>query len=143
MTQIDFYTQTGDKLQTACRLVAKARAQGMRVTIFCPDRDAASRLDRLMWAIPATGFIPHCRPDDPLAVVTPVLIDTSGDARGHDEVLINLHSEWPASFSRFQRLAEIVSTDEDDRTAARSRYKFYRDRGYAIRTHDLAKRPPR
>lgn len=141
MTQIDFYTQADDKLQTACRLVAKARTQGLRVTLFCPDRDTASRLDRLLWALPATGFTPHCRPDDPLAPVTPVLIDSSGDTPGHDQVLINLHSEWPATFSRYQRLAEIVSTDEADRAAARNRYKFYRDRGYAIRTHDLANRP--
>lgn len=140
MTQIDFYTQAEDKLQTACRLVAKARAQGLRVTIFCPDREAASRLDRLLWTVPATGFMPHCRPDDALAAQTPVLIDTAGDVQGHDEVLINLHSEWPANFSRFQRLAEIVSSDDGDRAAARGRYKFYRDRGYAIRTHALASR---
>ena len=77
MTQIDFYTQAGDKLQTACRLAAKARAQGMRVTIFCPDGDAASRLDRLMWTVPATGFIPHCRPDDPLAAGPGGRVDSS------------------------------------------------------------------
>lgn len=143
MTQIDFYTQAEDKLHTACRLVAKARAQGLKVTIFCPDSEAASRLDRLLWAVPATGFMPHCRPDDALAPLTPVLIDTAGEARDHDEVLINLHSEWPANFSRFQRLAEIVSRDDGDRAAARGRYKFYRDRGYAIRTHDLANPPPK
>lgn len=138
MTQIDFYAQAEDKLQTACRLVAKARSLGLRVTVYCPDPDMASRLDRLLWTIPATGFIPHCRPDDRLASVTPVMIDTTGDAEGHDEVLINLHTQWPANFSRFQRLAEIVGTDDGDRSEARHRYKFYRDRGYSIRTHDLA-----
>ena len=101
MTQIDFYTQVEDKLQTACRLTAKARSRGLRVTLFCPDRDIAARLDRMLWSVPATGFLPHCRPDEPLAKVTPVLIDISGENPLHDEVLINLHSEWPASFSRF------------------------------------------
>jgi len=138
MTQIDFYTQVDDKLQTACRLTAKARSRGMRVTLFCPDRDTAARLDRMLWSVPATGFMPHCRPDDPLAKVTPVLIDSTGDNPQHDEVLINLHSQWPACFSRFQRLAEIVSNAEADRAEARARFKFYRDRGYEIRTHDLS-----
>lgn len=138
MTQIDFYTQVDDRLQTACRLTAKARRQGLRVTLFCPDRDTAARLDRMLWSVPATGFLPHCRSNDPLAKVTPVLIDTSGENPLHDEVLINLHSEWPASFSRFQRLAEIVCADDADLTMARVRYKFYRDRGYEIRTHDLS-----
>jgi DNA polymerase-3 subunit chi len=138
MTQIDFYTQVDDKLQTACRLAAKARSRGLRVTLFCPDRDAAARLDRMLWSVPATGFLPHCRRDDPLAGVTPVLIDASGNDPLHDEFLINLHSEWPACFSRFQRLAEIVCTDDADRAAARARFRFYRDRGYEIRTHDLS-----
>ncbi len=142
MTQIDFYTQVDDKLQTACRLAAKARSLGLRVTMFCPDRDIAARLDRMLWITPATGFLPHCKPDHELAAVTPVLIDAAGDTTAHDEVLINLHPERPAFFSRFQRLAEIVTADEADRSAARDRYRFYRDRGYAIRTHDLSDKSP-
>lgn len=138
MTQIDFYTKVDDKLHTACRLTAKARSHGLRVTLFCPDRDTAARLDRMLWSVPPTGFLPHCQSDDPLAKATPVLIDSTGDNPLHDEMLINLHSEWPACFSRFKRLAEIVSTNDQDRNSARIRYKFYRDRGYDIRTHDLS-----
>ncbi len=138
MTQIDFYTQAGDRLHTACRLAAKARNHGLRVTLYCPDRETATRLDRLLWIVPATGFLPHCAPDDRLAPVTPVLIDSTGNTHLHDEMLINLHPEWPAFFSRYQRLAEIVGSGDADRAQARERYKFYRDRGYAIRTHNLS-----
>lgn len=141
MTQIDFYTQADDKLQAACRLTAKARQHGMRVTLFCPDQATAARLDRMLWTVPATGFLPHCRPDDRLAAVTPVLIDPNGETLVHDEVLINLHSAWPAFFSRYRRLAEIVGADDADRTQARDRYRFYRDRGYTIHTHNLSDRP--
>lgn len=138
MTQIDFYTRADDRLHTACRLTAKARSHGLRVTLFCPDPDIAMRLDRMLWTVPATGFLPHCRPDNRLAAVTPVLIDGAGDTHIHDEMLINLHTGWPAFFSRYRRLAEIVSSDDTDRSQARERYKFYRDRGYAISTHDLS-----
>lgn len=141
MTQIDFYTQVDDKLQTACKLTAKARSLGLRVLLYCPDRDIASRLDRMLWSVPATGFMPHCSAGDRLAAVTPVIIDGAGDNPPHDDVLINLHSEWPACFSRFRRLAEIVGTGEEDRAQARARYRFYRDRGYEIRTHDLSGQP--
>ena len=54
-------------------------------------------------------------------------------------MLINLRAEQPPFFSRFQRLVEIVSLDEEDRSHARARFKFYRDRGYAIQSHDLSK----
>jgi DNA polymerase-3 subunit chi len=138
MTQIDFYTRVDDKLATACRLAAKAFARGLRVMVLCPDNDSARRFDHLLWTTPAIGFVPHCTAKDPLAPVTPVIVDTLDAEPLHDEVLLNLRTERPQSFSRFQRLVEIVTHDEADRAIARERFKFYRDRGYEIRTHDLS-----
>ena len=139
MTRIDFYTHVEDKLKTACALAGKAHGLGLKVTVFCPDPETAQRFDRMLWITPATGFLPHCTPRDPLAAVTPVLIDYRGDEPACDQVLVNLRPEWPPFFGRFQRLVEIVSHEDDDRSAARERFRFYRDRGYEISTHDLSK----
>lgn len=137
MTQIDFYTHVEDKLQTACKLSAKALQQGLRVMIYTPDAAFSEKLDKLLWAFPATGFIPHCRANDELAAVTPVIIDHLADMLVHDEVLVNLRAEWPPFFSRFRRVVEIVGADPEDSQAARNRFRFYRDRGYEIRHHNL------
>ena len=137
MTQIDFYTNVTDKLVTACRIAAKAYGLEHRVMIFCADAEHAQHIDRLLWSTPPTGFVPHCTASSPLASLTPVIIDHRGDEPVHDELLLNLRDEWPAFFSRFERLIEIVSMEDEDRQRARERYKFYRDRGYEIRTHDL------
>jgi len=139
MTQIDFYTQVEDKLKTACRLAAKAAGLGLRAVVYCPDGETVQYIDRLLWTTPPTGFVPHCRPENPLATLTPVIVAEAAGPLPHDEVLVNLRVEWPPFFSRFQRLVEIVSRDEGDRAGARERYRFYRDRGYEIRTHDLSK----
>ena len=139
MTQIDFYTHVEDKLRTACRLAAKAFSVDLRVMVCCPDADIAGRFDRLLWTTPAIGFIPHCLAGDPLAPVTPIVIDYLATEPAHDQILLNLQPERPALFSRFQRLIEIVSADDEDRRLARERFKFYRDRGYEIRTHDLSR----
>ena len=141
MTQIDFYFHVENKLQTACTLSAKACARGLKVLAFCADFEASQKFSRLLWTAPPVSFIPHCMPDDPLAAVTPVIIDHAGSNLLHDQVLINLRAEWPPFFSRFQRLIEIVSLDEADRGHARARFKFYRDRGYTIQSHDLSKSP--
>ena len=139
MTRIDFYTHVEDKLRTACTLAGKAYGLGLKVTVFCADSDTALRFDRLLWTTPAISFVPHCGPDDPLAAETPVIVDFQGDKLLHDEVLINLRPEWPPFFGRFRRLVEIVSREDDDRAAGRERFRFYRDRGYEIGTHDLSK----
>ncbi len=71
----------------------------------------------MLWTTPAIGFMPHCAPGDPLAPVTPVIVDHEGATPPHDEVLLNLRGEWPPFFSRFQRLIEIVGLDDGDRDA--------------------------
>lgn len=139
MTQIDFYTHVDDRFRVACTLSAKAYSRGMRVVVYAPDPEVASSVDRLLWTVPATGFVPHCPEDHTLAPRTPVIVQRRPENFSCDELLINLDHALPTFFSRFQRLVEIVGLDESDRQAARERYRFYRDRGYDIRSHDLGK----
>jgi DNA polymerase-3 subunit chi len=72
-----------------------------------------------------------------LAAATPVIVDHSLDGVDRDELLVNLRLDTLEVFSRFRRLVEIVGTDEDDAAAGRQRYRWYRDRGYELRTHDI------
>lgn len=139
MTEVLFYTHAANRLRTICQISVKALAQNRRVMILTPEATVTDDISRLLWTTPATGFCPHCRSTDRLAAVTPIIVDHRTEPLVHDDVLINLCDDTPACFSRFHRLVEVVGTDETDRTAARARYKFYRDRGYEIRTHALGK----
>lgn len=139
MTTIDFYFNAADRFQVACRLAGKALAQGSRMLIYAPDPEAASRIDRLLWISPAIGFVPHCAAHDPLAPETPVLIACDAETPPGCELILNLGAECPPHFERFARLLEVVSADEAERQAGRSRYRFYQARGYPITNHDLAK----
>lgn len=140
MTQIDFYTNSPDRCRTACVLAAKAYGRGLRTMIFSPDAATSARLDEMLWTTPALGFIPHCRAGDALAEMTPIVIDHRGEDVTHDDVLINLSGERPAFFSRFRRLLEIVGVDDNDKTAARERWRFYRERGYPLDNHDTGQK---
>lgn len=137
MTSVDFYFNAADKLQVACRLAGKAMAQGKRLLIYAPQADTAQRIDRLLWTWQATGFVPHCAAHDPLASETPVLIASVAEADATCEVLLNLAPDTPPAFERYERLLELVAQDDEDRRAARERYRFYRERGYRIADHDL------
>jgi DNA polymerase-3 subunit chi len=75
---------------------------------------------------------------DALAAETPVLIAGGEEAPAGVEVLLNLGEACPPHFERFERLLELVGRDGAEKQAGRDRFRFYRDRGYAIASHDLA-----
>lgn len=142
MTKVDFYTGTSDKLRTACQLSHKAMQHGLRTVISLPDAASCEMLDRLLWQYPDTAFIPHCRSDEAEAQSMPVVLHCGGEHFPHHDMLITLHNECTPFFSRFERVIEIIGTDEDDSRRGRERFKFYRDRGYEMRHFDLAKASP-
>ena len=137
MTSIDFYTHVEDAVAVAAKLVAKAWVQHGSVRVLTPDAQTTDALDRLLWLQPATGFLPHCRLASPLASETPIIVDHAPEHEGPAAVLINLTQAPPAFFSRFERLAEIVPAGEPGVQAGRERYRFYRERGYELRAHNL------
>jgi DNA polymerase III subunit chi len=134
MTRIDFHTNVGDPLAYACRLARKAYASGKPVVVLAePQRLAA--FDEQLWTFEPLEFIPHCMAQNPLANDTPVVLTSNLDEAPHHHVLVNLGAPMSAQFARFERLVEIVGSDGDELAAGRERYRFYRDRGYAIETH--------
>jgi len=138
MTRVDFHFNAPDKLAYGCRVVRKAWRARRPVLVWCDDEARLDAFDRLLWSEPPAEFVPHVRAGDPLAAQTPILLahDTV-DTDAHD-VLVNLGRLTPPMFARFERLIEIVGTEEDDRAAARERWRFYRDRGYPMTRHDVA-----
>jgi DNA polymerase III subunit chi len=139
MTRIDFYSNAEPKLQVACQLVAKAIKKQSRVVVYAPDENTARVFDKLLWTYHAIGFVPHCMAHHALSSETPVVIASEDVELAYYQVILNLHADSPPSFSRFERLVELVGASDDERQLARGRFRFYRDRGYEINHHDLSK----
>ncbi|SFW34147.1 DNA polymerase III subunit chi [Nitrosovibrio sp. Nv17] len=138
MTEIDFYSGGGDRLLVTCRLAAKGIRQGLRLMVYSSDNATLDQIDKLLWTFSPTDFVPHCRIGSKLAAVTPLILGSHcDDDLPHGDALVNLDGEHPPFFSRFQRLVEIAGAAPEDLQAARKRYRFYKDRGYEIRHHQL------
>ena len=137
MTRIDFYRYAEDKMRFACRLAARAYDAAARVVVFAPDPQVLDAFDRALWSYQATRFVPHCLLESSLAADTPVILARSGESLPHHDVLLNLSDEWPPFFASFERVLEIVSTDEADKERARARYAFYKQRGYELKVNDI------
>ena len=139
MTLIDFYVNAENRLATLSSLSVKAVRQNARLFVLTQDREATDRVDRYLWTQPAIGFLPHCQANHKLARRTPIIVDHLTDSLVHEQVLVNFSDDCSSVFSRFERLIEIVGLEEDEKVRARQRFKFYRDRGYELRAHDLSK----
>ena len=146
MTDIAFHFNVPDKLGYSCRLLRKAYLSGAQLVVTGAP-EMLKELDQLLWTFSASEFVPHYRATSPdkseaaqgkVLAATPVLLVESLRDCAHHGVLVNLGSDIPDEFERFERFIEVVTTSDVDRLAARHRWKHYADRGYALKRHDLA-----
>ena len=141
MTRIDFYlTQTSNERQrvvTACHLVEKVNKLRHHVFIYTDKEEQVQQLDELLWTFRDGRFLQQTTRDAANANRHSVVIGSRHQEDSAHDVMIILTGSVPDCFSRFERVAEIVGGIEDEKQAARQRFKFYRDRGYALETHEL------
>ena len=141
MTRVDFYILDSDQKSSrallACRLAEKAYSLKNQIYIYTPDEMQTKEIDDLLWTYRAGSFVPHQQHAVQDNQDCPVLIGHTEAPEGLNQVLINLDTAVPLFFSRFERVVEIVNQDETQRQKARDRFKFYRDRGYDLHTHNL------
>ncbi len=145
MTRVDFYIIADEsdsaRLSVACRLAEKAHVHGHRVHVHTQSQAEAKNLDTFMWTYRGGGFVPHAMIDDDINTrfpdAAPILIGHDQEPRPNTEILINLCTSVPDFFSRLDRVMEVVGGDAPTRATARERFKFYRDRGYDLNSHNL------
>jgi DNA polymerase-3 subunit chi len=114
--------------------VRKAYLSGQPIVVLAePDRLAA--FDEQLWTFSPLDFVPHCMAASPLAKDTPVVLAANLDEVPHHQILVNLGMSVPPQFARFERLLEVVGNEEQELAAGRERYRFYRDRGYALNNY--------
>jgi len=139
MTRVDFYIlddQTADaSMRFACRLGLKAYLAGNPVHVHVDSEARALEIDELMWDYPKHRFLPHEIVQADKEPKSPIQI---GHEPPHHQagLLINLSTEVPRFFGRFDRVAEIIVGNA--REEGRTRYAHYRDRGYPLHHHELS-----
>jgi len=143
VTEVHFYVLKGDsneaRLVLACRLADKAVQRDQHVLIRPESPAEARRLDDLLWTFSQGSFLPHRLVTGAgEKAIEPVLIDDGpGPAGERWDLLINLSGEVPDYFSRYARVAEVVDAEAERRARGRDRYRYYRDRGYPLKTHEV------
>lgn len=138
MTRVEFFFNVPDKLAKAAELCEKAVAKGRKLTIFTQDETMSSEMQKRLWQHSALSFLPNSTPEQSASEFAAIIVDSVGKNLLQDDVLINLQEQHPPFFSRFRYLVELVGADEADKVHARARFRFYKDRGYEIKSTDVA-----
>lgn len=141
MTRVDFYllsSRSGTAVSAVCRLCEKAVSVGKRLYLRTPDPGLIDELDGALWSFRQGGFIAHERHSgQPIeAPQPPVLIGAVEPPDSHRDILINLGDDVPPWFSSFDRVLEVVADDEALKARSRDRFRFYRERGYELKTFE-------
>ncbi|BCL76383.1 DNA polymerase III subunit chi [Jeongeupia sp. HS-3] len=144
VAQVTFYFNVKSREQALCQLVGKAMTQKLTINVLAESESAAYALDRLLWELPQTGFIPHCAADHPDAARTPVIVDYRVEKMPVRDALFNWTDGVPAGLDRYARVIEIVDQSDEARAAARTRWRAYQAHGItpdSIDLLELAARP--
>ena len=144
MSRIDFAFGVEHRLRTACNVVRKHYLAGRKVIVYTQDLPRLAYFDQLLWGFDTIAFVPHVASDDPLAPDTAVILTDNNpvQARKHaaasDAWLLNLDLECPPGVDAFARILEIVSNHEQDKAAARVRWRQYLDAGHDLHAHNVS-----
>ncbi|CAA0117758.1 DNA polymerase III subunit chi [BD1-7 clade bacterium] len=148
MTKVDFYlvpeTDLTGRYQFACKLVQKTFRLGHRIYIHCPDEPSARQLDEVLWRFQTQAFLPHQLMDGNTAgnagdsdANDDICIGWQSPPQDHHDLLINLTDRIEPFFSRFQRVSEVLNSDEQVLALGRENFKAYRHKNYPLNWHDM------
>lgn len=131
MPQIDFYivedSAADSWLRYTCRLVEKAYTLGMHVHIHTPNEGLTMQMDELLWVFRDRSFIPHqqtCAENELCAVTL-----NHNQLPSQRELLVNLSPQAPDFYHQFERVIEVVGSDNTMKQQARERFRYYKDQG--------------
>lgn len=136
MTRVEFFFNVDDKLAKVAELCEKAVDKGRQLTIFTQGEAMSGALQQRLWQQSTTSFLASVKADEAMSQFSAIVLANNNENLVQDDILINLQAEYPPFFSRFRYLVELVGNEEADKATARARFRFYRDRGYEIKSTD-------
>jgi DNA polymerase-3 subunit chi len=142
MARIDFAFGAQDKLSQACQTTLRQFLAGQKIVVYCSHLRTLEAFDRKLWAVDDAAFVPHVMANDPLAPHTPIVMTHEHLGQVLSQApegawLLNLDVDIPQDLGAVTRVLEIVSDEDQDKTAARARWRAYLAAGHDVRSHRL------
>ena len=105
--------------------------------MYKESEDVTKRMDSLLWTFRDISFLPHEIFNETENDEAPVTIGHGEHFPNHSQVMINLNNKVPEFASKFNRIIEIVESNEKKKEIARLRYRQYKKNDYEIHNHKI------
>lgn len=133
MTMVTFYQldnandeSTSSLMATCASALLFACKKRKWSTVLCENKSQAEQVDEHVWNMPVDDFIPHNLHGEGPKQGTPAEITWQGKPINSRHTLINLSQTMIENHRQFQHIVDFVPVDEEQKQAARERYKQYK-----------------
>ena len=136
--QTRFYHLERQPLDTALpQILAKGLSAGHRIAVLFPDDTAAEAMNQALWTYKPDSFLPHGTARDGHADRQPVYLGTAAtasEAPNAPTMLVSCgNCAWEGPPDTIALICELFEGFDDAAlTAARARWKTYKDEGRAF-----------
>ena len=134
VTAVEFRTGVRDKRGYALRWLRLAARRGARVRVLGSPTELQA-LSQLLWVADKESFLPHAMamagtvPSGQGLQRTPLWLGAGPVAGDEPPLLLNLGQELPTRTQGYERIIDVVSTEEDEVRAGRERWAAYKRLG--------------
>lgn len=143
MQQIDFHFHVRNRSLYACKLLKKLYGLKLTAVVWSTDRLLLKRVYDDLWRFDDLAFIPHAWSDAPEASQSPIVFGSDLEALPKNKVIVlldeNVPNNWQQALAPYDRVVDIVSTDPEELTHARARYRIYKAAGVTLKAYDRSK----
>ena len=136
MTNIKFFFNVESKINLVFSLLPERLNKKRNSLIYCSNDIQLNHLSDKLWGDISDSFFPH---EENNHHNLNKIILSNKSIEWMDDTIINISSQMVDGFNRYLNLFEIVSIDEEDKTLARLRFQYFKDRGYKIQSIDAKK----
>lgn len=126
--RVDFYQLGGAPIEgVIAKLARELLDNDERLLVIASDELLLARLDRLLWDVGSTAFLPHGIAGGTDDSRQPILLSTTPDAANVARNLLIADGEWREAALNFQRAYYLFDTDT--LRAARTAWKHLAGKG--------------
>jgi DNA polymerase-3 subunit chi len=131
VASIHFYHLTSSPLEKALpKVLERCYAGGFRTVVLVKSTEQAERLNDLLWTYDAASFLPHSMDASDASAI---LLATQAPAPGEKEILFITSGTLADDPAAYERVIDMFDgTDPESLSAARNRWKHYKDAGHEM-----------